>query len=634
MAMLTPQNPWAPPDSMLVPVAGADRFLALTHGLDRFAGRWLKLRDQAPELLASLRHVAIVESAGASTRIEGAQLSDEEVSAVLSGLSIDSFRSRDAQEVRGYHDLSELIFESHRNMPISENVLKSMHTTLLRYSDKDQWHNGEYKRSPNHVEMTQPDGKRVVVFQTAPPAETQWWMQRLIEEFNAARERGQWHPLVLIADFIVWFLAIHPFQDGNGRLSRALTTLLLLQADYEYVPFAALERVVEENKARYYTALRRTQVQMVRDAAQYGEWLEFFLGALRAQQLSLEARVSAALASAHLPAAQRHILDVIREQGAHTSTALALQLGMSERTARYHLAALVGTGRLVATRRTAGRLYTLPLDGRTTDASVHPLELRRPEASQEDAPPEDAALPPSEVDQPVLDSAFQRYAGGLANGRAFATVVIAATPSSTVPLDDLALDAFEALAGRLAPSAEPVRATPEVGWWRISEPPNSDLLSMWLHPGPVVEVLWGVDAPLSQPLMRVSLQVDPTVLVAYWRKVLDETGQTLAALNHPFCAVALGLQTLPSVGGEIRDIDTARLKDLRRTGQIEAPPPWQVQVGERPTAGLAAPGLLRTALDRLLRHYSYRRTDHAVETALELAPASWSPELVASSRIE
>jgi Fic family protein len=343
------QPPWVAPDPMLLPVAGGAE--ALTHP-----------RDLAPHRLSELHRVATIESVGSSTRIEGAALSDADVAAVLGGLSFDSFRARDEQEVRGYADLLELIFEGHHRMALTESTVKSLHQVLLNQSVKDERHRGDYKRAPNHVEAVHPDGRRVVVFRTAPPAETRWWMVRLIGELDTAWRSGAWHPLVLTADFVLWFLTIHPFQDGNGRLSRALTTLLLLKAGYDYVPYSSLERIIEEHKADYYAALRVAQATVFGDATGYRDWLSFFLGAVGAQQQSLAATLELELQRAGLIPAQERILDAIRTRGPQSSAALATLLGLSARAVRYHLQHLTSAGRLTAPPRRAGRVYSLPAD--------------------------------------------------------------------------------------------------------------------------------------------------------------------------------------------------------------------------------------------------------------------------------
>ena len=172
---------------------------------------------------------------------------------------------------------------------MTDNSLKEFHRILLQYSEKDAWHRGDYKQTPNHVERGG-EGPPVVVFRTADPAVTRWWMERLIAELNGNWDSPEWHRLVLIGDFILWLLAIHPFQDGNGRLARAVTTLLLLKAGYEYAPYASLERVIEDRKVGYYIALRASQARAPSNAGNYGDWLDFLLNALEAQQQVLESR--------------------------------------------------------------------------------------------------------------------------------------------------------------------------------------------------------------------------------------------------------------------------------------------------------------------------------------------------------
>ena len=164
-----------------------------------------------------------------------------------------------------------------------------MHGTLLSYSEKDERHRGEYKKLENHVEAFDENGDSLgIIFQTASPFDTPRLMAELIEWTRAALEAREYHRVLVIGVFVARFLAIHPFQDGNGRLSRVLTTLLLLRAGYEYVPYSSLERVVEENKDASYRALHRAQGTLDKDESQLGEWLLFFLRCLTTQKDTLE----------------------------------------------------------------------------------------------------------------------------------------------------------------------------------------------------------------------------------------------------------------------------------------------------------------------------------------------------------
>jgi Fic family protein len=211
--------------------------LRLVGELDEFKGAWRSLSNISPERLAALKHVATIESIGSSTRIEGAALSDEQVEALLSGIQKKSFRSRDEQEVAGYADVMDTVFKNWQHIPLTENHIKQLHRDLLKYSSKDDRHRGNYKTSPNNVEAFGPNGESLgVVFKTATPFDTPYKMTELISWTNEVLASSAVHPLLVTAAVVAMFLAIHPFQDGNGRLSRVLTTLLLLKNGYAYVP--------------------------------------------------------------------------------------------------------------------------------------------------------------------------------------------------------------------------------------------------------------------------------------------------------------------------------------------------------------------------------------------------------------
>ncbi|MCB1101574.1 MAG: Fic family protein, partial [Kiritimatiellae bacterium] len=185
--------------------------------IDEFKGAWQALGNLAPDKLLQLQKVATIESIGSSTRIEGSKLTDRQVEHLLSGLQIQPFESRDEQEVVGYAELMDTVFVSYADIPLTENFIRQLHGILLTYSDKDQWHKGQYKKHPNHVVASDAQGKHIgVVFETVSPLETPVNMQELVTWAQEAFAKGELHPLVIIAIFIVCFLAIHPFQDGNG----------------------------------------------------------------------------------------------------------------------------------------------------------------------------------------------------------------------------------------------------------------------------------------------------------------------------------------------------------------------------------------------------------------------------------
>ena len=278
--------------------------LKLIAEIDEFKGRWDALKTLSPDRLNALRKVATVESIGSSTRIEGAKLTDAEVETLLSHIKIQSFSTRDEQEVAGYAEAMDLVFQAYEDLRLSENHIGQLHQTLLRHSAKDEHHRGVYKKLRNDVVAIDADGKQIgVVFETAPPFDTPREMEALVAWTRKAIEEESLHPLLIIAVFVVQFLAIHPFQDGNGRLSRVLTTLLLLQAGYVYVPYSSLESVIEQNKEAYYLALRQTQGTIRTDAPNWQPWLVFFLRSLAEQVRRLNTKIEREKNTAASPSA-------------------------------------------------------------------------------------------------------------------------------------------------------------------------------------------------------------------------------------------------------------------------------------------------------------------------------------------
>jgi Fic family protein len=231
-----------------------------------------------PQALGRLKRSVLVTSTGASTRIEGSKLSDEDVEKFIRGLSLQKFVDRDKQEVQGYFELLKNVFTSWKHIPFTEGVIKQLHRELLTYAQKDERHRGEYKKMENSVEAFDESGKSVgVIFETTPAYLTPKRMTEFVEWAAYALKHQEHHPLLVIGSFLVEFLAIHPFQDGNGRLSRILTNLLLLKAGYEYVPYVSHEKLVEDSKADYYVALRKSQAMLGADQESIVPWLEFFL---------------------------------------------------------------------------------------------------------------------------------------------------------------------------------------------------------------------------------------------------------------------------------------------------------------------------------------------------------------------
>jgi len=322
--------------------------LAFLSEIDEFKGAWRALGSLAPDRLLALRRVATVESVASSTRIEGSKLTNAEVNTLIANLKIKKFTTRDEQEVAGYAEVMDLIFSSWEHIPFNESHIRQLHRDLLQFSDKDEHHRGRYKTIPNTVAAFNEKGEQVaIVFETATPFDTPRLMDELVAWVRHARDNKTLHPLLIVAVFVVVFLQIHPFEDGNGRLSRALTTLLMLQFGYEYAPYSSLESIVEQNKAGYYAALRRTQSTIRGDTPDWQPWLYFFLSSLCSQVKRLGKKVEQEkILSKNLPRLSLDILAIARERGGVTGAEAAEKTGAKIATVRLHISKLVKQGYL------------------------------------------------------------------------------------------------------------------------------------------------------------------------------------------------------------------------------------------------------------------------------------------------
>ena len=252
--------------------------LTIIASIDELKGRWTAGANLHPQILGRLKQSVLITSTGASTRIEGAKLSDSDVEDLMRGISIQKFKDRDIQEVKGYFELLKNVFDSWQSIKLNEGTIKHFHQEILKYVEKDSFHRGQYKVTENKVQMVDAKGNIVgTIFDTTPVYLTPIEMQELVEWTIKAIKEQKYHPLLIIANFVVEFLKIHPFRDGNGRISRILTNLLMLQAGYLYIPYVSHEKLVEEKKQEYYVALRKTQITFKTEKTDLIPWLTFFL---------------------------------------------------------------------------------------------------------------------------------------------------------------------------------------------------------------------------------------------------------------------------------------------------------------------------------------------------------------------
>ena len=327
--------------------------------VDRYQGHWSAVSGLTPDRLSSLRRLATIESVGSSTRIEGSKMTDAEVAELLSRLQTQAFRSRDEEEVAGYAYVMELVFSHNADMPLTEGILLQLHRDLLRHSAKDERHRGGYKTLPNHVAAFDADGREIgIVFATTSPFDTVREMEALLAWHRRVETEELLHPLLRIGVFIVHFLAIHPFQDGNGRLSRILTTLLLLRSGYSYVPYASLEAIVEQNKETYYLALRRTQTTLRQETPDWESWLHFFLRCLHRQTIRLQERLAATAGpSSPLSALAAKLAELFQTQENWSLAEAARKLEASPNTLKAKFRELVANGMIEPRGKGRGAFY-------------------------------------------------------------------------------------------------------------------------------------------------------------------------------------------------------------------------------------------------------------------------------------
>ncbi|MEL7192636.1 MAG: Fic family protein [Bacteroidota bacterium] len=282
--------------------------------IDSFKGKWTGLEIKESKLLLELKQIATIASIGSSTRIEGSTLTNNEVKELLSNLSMSQLKERDQQEVYGYYEVLELVLDSYDHIELTKSNIHHLHKTLLYASSKDEYHRGNYKRITNKVVAKYPGGSEKVIFNTTEPAKVEGEMQEIINWTNSTLESREYHPLIVIATFTYEFLSIHPYQDGNGRLSRLLTTLLLLKNGYDFMNYASMETEIEKKKKEYYQVLMQGQKDRYTDNENISDWIKYFLRMLHEAIEILEARFEDIKnTKSYLSERQSRVLNFIRE---------------------------------------------------------------------------------------------------------------------------------------------------------------------------------------------------------------------------------------------------------------------------------------------------------------------------------
>jgi Fic family protein len=314
------------------------QLIRLISQIDRFDASWSTIEKREGLSLKQLKSIATVRSVGASTRIEGVKMTDSEVEVLLQEIDITKIVDRDSQEVVGYFETLDLITESYKDIRITENGLKNLHNILLKHSEKDEWHKGEYKQHSNPVEANLADGTKQLLFHTTEAGiPTQDAMRKLIAWYNSDSEV---HPLVKSALFAYEFVSIHPFQDANGRLSRLLSTLLLLKHGYKWIQYVSFEHEIESRKIEYYRVLRSCQAQ--RPNEDVTEWISFFLNALGNIQEHLMNKLVKQGIETKLSPKEKSILSFIENHAGCKSGEIAKKLAIPNPTVKRILPELLG----------------------------------------------------------------------------------------------------------------------------------------------------------------------------------------------------------------------------------------------------------------------------------------------------
>jgi Fic family protein len=330
--------------------------ISLISQIDRFDASWTPIERREKQSLKQLKSIATVRSVGASTRIEGSKLTDEEVDVLLKNIDITKLEDRDSQEVVGYFEAWDTISEVYSDIQISEGDIKNLHNILLKYSAKDEWHKGNYKQQSNTVEAKYPNGSNQIIFQTTEPGiNTETAMNKLIEWYN---KETSIHPLVKCSIFTYEFLCIHPFQDGNGRLSRLLSSLLLLKNGYQWIQYVSFEHEIESRKIEYYKVLRSCQTQ--RPNENISDWVNFFFDALKniQEQLMQKLQIHQADGEQLLPR-EKLVVSYIQNHPGCKSGEITKGLGISRMIVIRLLSTLIARNLIEKHGSGSGTQYTI-----------------------------------------------------------------------------------------------------------------------------------------------------------------------------------------------------------------------------------------------------------------------------------
>lgn len=268
-------------DRIVIP----QRLVTVIRQIGEHKGKQELYKQQAPEMLENLRRVALIESTESSNRLEGIVADEKRIRALVAEKTAPANRSE--AEIAGYRDVLNTIHASYDHIPFTGGVVLQLHRDLMKYSGKE---GGTWKSSANEITETLPDGSKHIRFVPVAPHQTGEYMRVLHERYNELARTQEWDPLLLIPFYVLDFLCIHPFLDGNGRMARLLTVLLLYHNGYEVGRYLSLERIVEQTKESYYDTLYVSSQGWHNGEHDILPWTEYLLGTILAAYREFEGR--------------------------------------------------------------------------------------------------------------------------------------------------------------------------------------------------------------------------------------------------------------------------------------------------------------------------------------------------------
>lgn len=264
--------------------------LGLVAQIHEYKGKQNLFLKHKPAALEKLVNIAKIQSTEASNKIEGIVTTATRIKQLCDQKTTP--RNRDEQEISGYRDALALIHESYEYIPIKPSYILQLHQVLYRYSDRSI--GGRFKNTQNYIAEFKANGEQIVRFMPLSPYETYPAIDAICESYNREIDNSEIDPLILIPAFILDFLCIHPFNDGNGRMSRLLTTLLLYRSGYVVGKYVSLENKIERTKSSYYDALEKSDINWNSEENDITPFIKYILGTILAAYRDFEERVTVA----------------------------------------------------------------------------------------------------------------------------------------------------------------------------------------------------------------------------------------------------------------------------------------------------------------------------------------------------